>query len=313
MSPIQMEDLRGSTRIFQYSGFLNEIESLRSSDKGELDISSLPERSSLYGFYFSPQCWKTLILEGKTYFLPQGGVLLVKPGEVFQIETSSETGGNTFFLEINSHLKGLPEENTLGFNKSERTSLFERMLKRKSPVLIVSNHVDYLLEQIVHLSFNITQKKTDNLICLKLKNLFRELWIYLAEGEGVLSNMLDSRIDSLLPKLPEGGYSSLVDNAINQMGENLTGELTLVHLADKANISLSRFKVRFKEETGIFPLEYYTRLSIQKAMLMLFETKKPITEIADELGYSSTGYFSTVFKNTAGLTPGELRKSKRDT
>ncbi len=93
---------------------------------------------------------------------------------------------------------------------------------------------------------------------------------------------------------------------------NISGKIRLEFLARKIDLSLSRFKARFKQETGIPPAEYIQRRKIECARHFLTENKKQsITEIAYSLEYSSSQYFATVFKRYTGLTPGEYRRMER--
>jgi AraC-like DNA-binding protein len=78
-------------------------------------------------------------------------------------------------------------------------------------------------------------------------------------------------------------------------------------LAEMAELSVSRFKARFKEEVGISPGSYIITLKMEKAKEMLKDGKLSITEIAFELGFSSSQYFSTVFKRFTMLSPNEWR------
>ncbi len=58
-------------------------------------------------------------------------------------------------------------------------------------------------------------------------------------------------------------------------------------------------------------MQYITLLRIGKAKEMLWNTDKSITEIAMSIGFNSSQYFSRVFKNYVGVTPGEYRDSWR--
>jgi AraC-like DNA-binding protein len=92
---------------------------------------------------------------------------------------------------------------------------------------------------------------------------------------------------------------------------HLSGETTLhlAELAAHAGMSLSRFKARFRQETGIPPAEYVLRCKVEKAKEMLQETRT-VTQIAYELGFSSSQHFATVFRRYTGQPPGQLKKLK---
>ena len=80
-------------------------------------------------------------------------------------------------------------------------------------------------------------------------------------------------------------------------------------LAQASNYSLSRFKAKFKEELGITPAEYITLQKMDRAQMLLKTTDDSITDIAYQLGFSSSNYFCSVFKKTLSYSPAAYRKS----
>jgi transcriptional regulator GlxA family with amidase domain len=54
-------------------------------------------------------------------------------------------------------------------------------------------------------------------------------------------------------------------------------------------------------------VQYHLELRIKKAGDMLLMSQKPVKEIAYELGFQSTFYFSRLFKNKTGKNPSEYR------
>ncbi len=84
---------------------------------------------------------------------------------------------------------------------------------------------------------------------------------------------------------------------------HLDEPLSVPDLAGRAGLSVARFKTRFKQETGIPPGEYVMRVRIEEAQRRLARGGATITDIAFDLGFSSSQYFATVFKRFTGRTP----------
>ncbi len=82
-------------------------------------------------------------------------------------------------------------------------------------------------------------------------------------------------------------------------------------LAAQAGLSVPRFKARFRQEFGVPPAEYVLRARIEEARRRLTDGNASITQIAFDLGFSSSQYFATVFKRFAGHPPGVLRNRAR--
>ncbi|MAT66517.1 MAG: AraC family transcriptional regulator [Gammaproteobacteria bacterium] len=68
------------------------------------------------------------------------------------------------------------------------------------------------------------------------------------------------------------------------------------------------FKRRFRQATGMAPLEYVHALRLEEAKQMLETGDMPIEAIANEVGYEDAGYFSRLFRRQVGLTPGQYRR-----
>jgi transcriptional regulator GlxA family with amidase domain len=68
------------------------------------------------------------------------------------------------------------------------------------------------------------------------------------------------------------------------------------------------FKRRFREATGMAPLEYVHTLRIEEAKHMLETTEAPVDDIAAEVGYEDPGFFSRLFRRQVHLSPGQYRK-----
>lgn len=68
----------------------------------------------------------------------------------------------------------------------------------------------------------------------------------------------------------------------------------------------------FKINTGQTPSEYIQRYRIKQAIKHLKETKASMTYIAFEVGFSSSQYFTKVFKRYMGVSPSVFRKQVQE-
>lgn len=122
------------------------------------------------------------------------------------------------------------------------------------------------------------------------------------------------RIEKIVdPKLlsldgPNTKYSEPVQQALDYMEKHLEEQLSLGYLAEQLHLNSSYFSVLFKEQTGIAYSEYITRLRIQRAKELLVQTRLPICEIAERVGYRTDKYFIKVFKDQENLSPSRYRK-----
>jgi AraC-like DNA-binding protein len=105
-----------------------------------------------------------------------------------------------------------------------------------------------------------------------------------------------------------GDEQNIIDHARLIIRTNLETGISPQDIANELKISYSRFRKLFKEYTGMATVQYQIQLKLEKAKEELINTPKSIKEIAFDLNFESSQYFSSLFKEKTGLSPIELRK-----
>jgi AraC-like DNA-binding protein len=99
-----------------------------------------------------------------------------------------------------------------------------------------------------------------------------------------------------------------VGEVIGHLESNLAESITLGELAKLAHMSESSLLRAFKRATGRSPIDYHLRLRIGRACELLRLDDRSITEIAFDVGFADSNYFTRQFRKTLGLTPRDYRK-----
>jgi AraC-like DNA-binding protein len=81
-------------------------------------------------------------------------------------------------------------------------------------------------------------------------------------------------------------------------------------LADEVHYEYNYISNLFSSVEGITLEQYIIRQKIEKAKELLFYDELTLSEIANQLGYSSVAHLSAQFKKVTGLTPSELKKTR---
>ena len=89
--------------------------------------------------------------------------------------------------------------------------------------------------------------------------------------------------------------------------EHLTEDLTVFTLAKQFHVARSYFSRLFKKEMGEGCNDYITHKRIEKAKQLLLSTNLKTYEIAEQVGYHDTNYFSLAFKKNIGVSPTEFK------
>jgi CheY-like chemotaxis protein len=99
----------------------------------------------------------------------------------------------------------------------------------------------------------------------------------------------------------------LVRQVMSFIHEHYSEQISRRDFAQYVNISEDYLTFCFRQELGISPIKYLQRFRINQAKLLLKASLKSITEIAFEVGFLDSGYFSRIFHRETGVSPGDYR------
>jgi signal transduction histidine kinase/ligand-binding sensor domain-containing protein/DNA-binding response OmpR family regulator len=129
-----------------------------------------------------------------------------------------------------------------------------------------------------------------------LKQKYRETFIRIIDNEAPLTQITNSD-ERFLLKLNK----LIIDNISNN-------ELNVNFLTDQMAMSRSPLYTKLKALTNLGVNDYINLLRIEMATKLLVETSMTIAEISDQVGFEYPRYFSTLFKQTKGVTPTQFRQ-----
>lgn len=107
------------------------------------------------------------------------------------------------------------------------------------------------------------------------------------------------------------GRIKIIENIIDRIEEELTGNINYESLASSMALSVYEFRRIFSFVVG-YPLSDYVRkrrLSLAACDIMQFPDMS-IENISEKYGYSAVSAFSKAFREEHGISPSQLRKEK---
>jgi len=228
---------------------------------------------------------QTYMIEGEEYHMRGGDVFVTQPFQSHGSGTYPEGKGVMFWMLIR-----LPDHSRtlLDLPDIEGSALIDKL--RTLPPHYRGHRS---LRETLYRIFEVHSRDAGTLQVLNIRNL---LIRYL------LDVVHSAEFEDQARITPE------IHDVMRYIKDNLEQNFMLDTLAARVNLSVSRFKARFKDEVGIPPADYVARQKVTRAMELLKQTGMPVTRIANSLGYSSSQYFATAFRRYTGKTPSAARR-----
>lgn len=142
---------------------------------------------------------------------------------------------------------------------------------------------------------------------------YKEYYLESLRMQAGIQAMIVALLENYPWTSPQEIYSvRIIEPAILYIKEHFTEPVRLKQLADCCNISPNYFHKLFRESLNTTPANYISLLRMNAALPLLVNNEYNIKEIAYRLGFYDDAYFSRVFKNHYGITPGEYRKRRKE-
>lgn len=152
--------------------------------------------------------------------------------------------------------------------------------------------LDYLVEPITEDDIAASLKRASKAISVKV--LDRE---YLKAIDNAVLTLNINEANSAM-------YEKLIELLMKFKGRAATVE----EAADYFGFNPDYFRRVFKMRFGTSFTDFYKKLMMDYARLLLLSGHYKVSEVSDLLGFSSSDYFTRVFKKITGRIPSEYRK-----
>ena len=229
----------------------------------------------------------TLLIDGQLTSLEPDRIVYISPGSSIEASLSSEAL-EYYAMSVEQYSGALGRGAAKLVYTGEPLSLFGQ------GAICVANP-KLLRERVEQLFYAAYTAKHDNPAFVQLQ--FQEL----------LHTIVQQQAEQPDNAAPE----QRIELTIKYMQQHYQDKIEMSQLSAMVNLTSSSFSRLFKKTVGETPIDYLTRLRIERAKQLLSESAGRIKEVSSAVGYEDEFYFSRIFHRTVGVSPTVYMKSRR--
>lgn len=235
-------------------------------------------------------------IDGREVELRGGQGLRILPGQCYGTGGRPEQRGSLAWLILK--VRPLPRGRALGMGTTGARAVFSLLMDASRPVVFDQvPAVPGMIDSV----FKAWRHHEDPLSCEIIRNQVAALVLASASAIGT------PRCDGS----PDPANAARIDKVLHWVSVHLSDLVTVEMMAEVSGLSPARFYGEFKKRTGTSPKDYLLGLRIECAAQRLRDDPgMTVTDVAHELGFSSSQYFATVFRRYVGISPRDWRREQ---
>ena len=156
-----------------------------------------------------------------------------------------------------------------------------------------------LADTFLYMPFNIENLKIEKSVLIKNYRFLRKSFLQKIFGEKFLETDIE--------EMPEEDNYQLINKVKKFILDNES--LKIGHIASETGISRTKFFIKWKFLTGEAPIEFMTRIRMEKARELLESGKYRIQEIPEMVGLKDVKNFRNKYKKHFGIAPSETLRN----
>jgi AraC-like DNA-binding protein/mannose-6-phosphate isomerase-like protein (cupin superfamily) len=236
----------------------------------------------------------TYLIEGKTYHLEPGDIVLVNSKELHQaIINPTESTYERIVLWINrTFLEELstPETNlSLCFESPNRKNVLR---------------IEFELQQTIRLLLN-------KLINLERYNGVGRTLLYKAYITELMVYLNNLNVNDRVRLDVDTKKNNLIDEIIEYVNNHIDDDITVIELSEHFFLSKFHLSREFKKYTGTTIHRYIVQKKLIEAKELILKGA-PITDVYEQCGFGDYSNFFRAFKNEYGFTPKQFYEAMKN-
>lgn len=231
-----------------------------------------------------------IIIDDKTFSLTESHMIIVLSGSSYTVKINKNDNPVLLMLSFkcdNAELSGISGRSI--FLSAENIASLNEILLTGNNFINPSNGTYQYYDMSPH----------NHTSTLKRQILHNKLELFLLNFIDKETVVFESGIN------PYKTFSKqkLITDINDYLKENINKNITIDELSAYFNMSRSHISNIYRTATGKSIIQSFNDMKIEKAKDYIENLQYNITQISDELGFSSVHYFSRMFKKIVGISP----------
>ncbi len=250
------------------------------------------------------QIWYTVsgeydhTINGVTIPQKPGSAMLIFPYMMHRIDASKTNLTQARVFQISIKKGELEKQHIPYLTQSYKSGLFDSFYLNPHVVLTgkVKDMADMLCEDML--------SEYNNHLAMHVNKMIA----YIARFLELCTNTSE-RIASKREIITTKSKNECIDNSLTYLHENISSKITIDDLSNIAMMSRRTFTSNFNFTIGRTCSSYTTLVRMSNAMQMLKQTRKSVSEIAEECGFFDSSHFAMKCNEMYGESPLTIRRN----
>jgi AraC family L-rhamnose operon regulatory protein RhaS len=271
---------------------------------GEQRHGLLPHYNEGIELTVSLQGESPVMVDGKTYMLRPGAVMITRPWQLHAIGDPVFTKGKIGWLILDVGVRHphqvwqWPE--WICLTKGDLATLTRSLRQNEDAIRVTPPDLYAALTRLVMIPQGRTDQFTGSLIPVAVSDVLVQLL-----------HLFHTNPPRLLPELLESSRS--VRFYVQKLKQEDTLPQSVEAMADACGLGGTRFSALFKEITGSTPGDYLLKRRLDVARQKLrTHPELSVEEVGRSVGFSHGNYFARMFRKSFGSTPRAWRQRRNE-
>ncbi len=239
-------------------------------------------------------------VDDQTYLLRSGDLTVTRPWQLHRLGSPHVTACRLHWLILDVGVRRPNQTwrwpSWLVLSAADRANLTANLSHNEQPVWRAEDEVAHYFERLAAAADTYEEPTGESRVKLYINGLLV-----------ALADLLRRQQPPLDPSL--SSTQRTVELFLGSLGDHAEQEWSVDAMAAACGLGRSRFTYYCKQMTNMSPTEYLSHCRVTSASRLLRARRDlSVTDVALQVGFGSSQYFATVFRQHVGCSPREFRR-----